>query len=253
MPDEYLVEDLIGESLKDYHTFSPTEPVHEELYDSYYENSTFSDVEEFDLEIDDLNIYASENLNLNLDSFSKENLIVLSSEYMDLDVPIVDEDVRYSNIINGAKSVFVNNYYKTMSDYRAIIDNFLKKSFYKSDLFLKTNKFVSQIENYASMKNLSINRFEASKKSNIIKLSKDFSSGICSSVIKTGSREFKFLCDLADTYEKKVIGLQGKDNLREKQGMLFSYEQPSDVSFHMGNVSFPIDIIFIDESNVIKK
>ncbi len=60
-------------------------------------------------------------------------------------------------------------------------------------------------------------------------------------------------CDLADTYQKQVIGLQNHSSLRPESGMLFTYGSPQSLSFWMGTVKFPIDIIFADADNRIVK
>lgn len=251
-PDEYLVEDFIDESLKNYDTFVASKSTDQDaMYDSYYEDGFMSEVEQpEDLEIDDLHIYASESLQEGLSSIANENLIVLSSDYINIDCPIINEDVRYSNIISGANSVFVNNKYSSVVDYRALIDNFYKKSNYASSLYLNPNNFEVLVTKYAEMKGLSV---ECLSNSSLIKISKDISENLSGVVIKSKTNEFKFICDVADTYEKKVMGLQNRDYLNKKQGMLFTYKKPTDVSFHMGTVSFPIDIIFVDEENLVKK
>ncbi len=60
-------------------------------------------------------------------------------------------------------------------------------------------------------------------------------------------------CEHADTYQKQVIGLQNHKSLSHKTGMLFSYKNAQALSFHMGTVAFPIDIIFANASNKILK
>ena len=62
-----------------------------------------------------------------------------------------------------------------------------------------------------------------------------------------------FLCDIADTARKQKDGLQVYSRLKKECGLLFPYKRPTDVMFHMGSVSYPIDIIFTDKDNNIKK
>jgi len=69
---------------------------------------------------------------------------------------------------------------------------------------------------------------------------------------KDGS-EISFECDVAITSKEKIDGLQVYSNLGDRSGLLFPYKKPTDAFFHMGTVSFPIDIAFIDEDNRIKK
>jgi len=62
-----------------------------------------------------------------------------------------------------------------------------------------------------------------------------------------------FCCNIASTIQDKVAGLQPYDNLLEGAGLIFPYKNPEDVIYHMGTVRFPIDIIFIDSSDRVKK
>jgi len=62
-----------------------------------------------------------------------------------------------------------------------------------------------------------------------------------------------FLCGVAESYQDKVIGLQSYKSLGEDAGLLFKYRRPEDVLYHMGSVSFPIDILFVNEDNVIRR
>lgn len=63
----------------------------------------------------------------------------------------------------------------------------------------------------------------------------------------------EFQCDIAKDMSDKVAGLQPYKGLPENAGLIFPYKMPSDVMYHMGSVSFPIDILFIDSDNFIKK
>lgn len=58
---------------------------------------------------------------------------------------------------------------------------------------------------------------------------------------------FTLVADIADTEEKRRMGLSVKDTLREDEGMLFVFKTPSKHSFWMKNMKFPIDIIWISE------
>ncbi len=62
-----------------------------------------------------------------------------------------------------------------------------------------------------------------------------------------------FFCDIAQTTQEKLAGLQSYPDLKHGSGLLFEYDHPQNVMYHMGNVQYPIDIIFVDESNSIKK
>lgn len=62
-----------------------------------------------------------------------------------------------------------------------------------------------------------------------------------------------FRCDIAENINDKVIGLQSYASLPSDFGLLFKYGEPTDVTFHMGTVSYPIDIIFVGQNGIIKK
>jgi uncharacterized membrane protein (UPF0127 family) len=62
-----------------------------------------------------------------------------------------------------------------------------------------------------------------------------------------------FKCDVASDNRTKTIGLQSYSSLPNDSGLLFKYGSPIDVTFHMGTVGFPIDIIFADENGIILK
>jgi len=70
---------------------------------------------------------------------------------------------------------------------------------------------------------------------------------------KSGLEKAGFMCDIAETLDEKIAGLQPYKDLKYGSGLIFPYEKPQDVTYHMGSVSFPIDIIFIDSKNKIKK
>jgi uncharacterized membrane protein (UPF0127 family) len=53
-------------------------------------------------------------------------------------------------------------------------------------------------------------------------------------------------CELAVDHEDQVVGLQKYSSMPSDHGMLFPYEPPQRATFHMGNVRFPIDVLFID-------
>jgi uncharacterized membrane protein (UPF0127 family) len=69
----------------------------------------------------------------------------------------------------------------------------------------------------------------------------------------TGDSKALFFCDKAETIEDKIAGLQVYPKLKYGSGLVFSYDSPQDVMYHMGTVDFPIDIVFVDGSSTIKK
>lgn len=58
-------------------------------------------------------------------------------------------------------------------------------------------------------------------------------------------------CEVADTSYERAKGLQHREELPIKAGMLFVYEVPKEVSFIMHNMNFPLDIIFIAENGTV--
>jgi len=56
---------------------------------------------------------------------------------------------------------------------------------------------------------------------------------------------------IADTKEEREKGLSGRDSLGENEGMLFTFDNPGFYGFWMRDMSFPIDIIFMNDGTVI--
>lgn len=71
--------------------------------------------------------------------------------------------------------------------------------------------------------------------------------------VLSNKKSHNFICDVASSYRDKVVGLQSYSSLNNDNGLLFTYDYPQDVLYHMGTVSFPIDIIFADENLSIRK
>lgn len=59
-------------------------------------------------------------------------------------------------------------------------------------------------------------------------------------------RRARVVCAVARTAEEHARGLQGHPGLRDGEGMLFAFHPPRAVSFHMGSVAFPIDLVFAE-------
>lgn len=58
---------------------------------------------------------------------------------------------------------------------------------------------------------------------------------------------------LCDTPESRSRGLQGFRPLKKNEAALFLFEEPQRVSFWMGSVSYPIDIIFVAADGTVSK
>ncbi|MBI2355676.1 MAG: DUF192 domain-containing protein [Candidatus Doudnabacteria bacterium] len=61
----------------------------------------------------------------------------------------------------------------------------------------------------------------------------------------------KLNIELADTQDERAVGLSGREELNENQGMLFVFDEPSRPGFWMKNMKFGIDIIWIRDSHVV--
>lgn len=57
--------------------------------------------------------------------------------------------------------------------------------------------------------------------------------------------------DVVDSDEDRVKGLSGRENLDVDSGMLFLFDYPSEYSFWMPDMNFPIDIIWISDNTVV--
>ena len=73
-------------------------------------------------------------------------------------------------------------------------------------------------------------------------------------MIKIKINNIPLLVDVADTDEKRAIGLSDRDYLEEDRGMLFIFEEVQpEVSFFMPGMKFPLDIIFIGSDKRVKE
>jgi uncharacterized membrane protein (UPF0127 family) len=99
---------------------------------------------------------------------------------------------------------------------------------------------------YDKIKNISNNFYRISF--NNLKNSK-----IIGVLDRNGDTKAAFICDVADSFESKKSGLQAYSSINNSFGLLFPYKKATDVSYHMGSVSYPIDIIFLDDNSIIKK
>ncbi|MDR5674725.1 putative membrane protein [Halalkaliarchaeum sp. AArc-CO] len=56
---------------------------------------------------------------------------------------------------------------------------------------------------------------------------------------------------IADTREKRYTGLSNTDDLAPDEGMWFVHDEPGTYDYIMRDMSFPIDIVFVDENGTI--
>lgn len=57
--------------------------------------------------------------------------------------------------------------------------------------------------------------------------------------------------ELADTQEKRQLGLMFRKSLDKNRGMLFIFEQEGVYSFWMKNMNFPLDLIWIGKDGKV--
>lgn len=69
--------------------------------------------------------------------------------------------------------------------------------------------------------------------------------------IKIGNKSY--LVKVAKSEEEQQKGLQGKESLKDDEGMLFIFDPPQKVDFWMKDTTIPLDIAFIDEDGEVMK
>jgi len=65
-------------------------------------------------------------------------------------------------------------------------------------------------------------------------------------------KDIKIACEVAYTTSEKMAGLQNTPKLPANKGMYFPYAPSANVTFHQGSVSYPLDILFIRNDEVVK-
>ena len=66
-------------------------------------------------------------------------------------------------------------------------------------------------------------------------------------LIDNGIEEIKVKAEIADTQEKREMGLMGREHLGENKGMFFAFDADGTYNFWMKNTLIPLDIIFISK------
>ncbi len=61
----------------------------------------------------------------------------------------------------------------------------------------------------------------------------------------------ELMADVADTPEKKALGLSGREKLEKNEGMIFIFSESASRQFWMKDMRFALDIIWLDENKKI--
>ena len=60
-----------------------------------------------------------------------------------------------------------------------------------------------------------------------------------------------YTVDIASTFKQLKIGLSGRPHLKEKQGMLFVFNNPRVLRFWMKDMEFALDVLWIKDEKII--
>jgi len=159
-------------------------------------------------------------------------------------------DPRYYNY-NKKFDLFIlkNNF--DNDNFKLCISNITNQLKNNAKGIIKTN--LKSTDVFATLKNLNVKVDSFSE--NIYKVSFNNlkNTNIIGVMDREGSVKATFICDIADSLDKKIAGLQSYSSINNSFGLYFPYKKETDVSYHMGTVNYPIDIIFLDNELTIKK
>ena len=196
-------------------------------------------------------IYATNNDSIIKKISKNKNITIISKTNLDLE-NVINEDIRYSKILNATNDVMLNCFYSNAEDYKSFLSNFAKNSKPLARCIIKdSNKIVNNISNYCDFSDLESRIYRNEDNKSTVIIMKNNLDKVA--YVDVGSKKGSFICDIAEDIREKTKGLQGRDFLDKDSGMIFPYKKAQDLLFHMGTVKFPIDIIFINANNSISK
>jgi uncharacterized membrane protein (UPF0127 family) len=175
---------------------------------------------------------------------SFENLTIEEDD----DFYIEDENLKHSFAINNYKNIIINCDKCQNANTLSLLSNIVENKYSDTFITLRADsKNISSVIKNAKFIGLDFNSrmgaYRCAFKPSSKKLTK----------ISSLSGSFYFKTNVADSYTKKVAGLQVINKLAKDECMLFEYNRPQNLSFHMASVKYPIDILFLDKNNIVKK